>query len=77
MPLHKICWLMADVQMDIFQPVALNLRIIGAGNDIARRKLCTFVIIGHIAMPGFGIFQYAALAAHRLGNQEVFYLKIV
>ena len=28
-------------------------------------------------MPGFGVFQYAAFTAHRLGNQEVFNLKIV
>ena len=77
MPLHKIRGLVADVQMDIVKPVALNLRIIGARHDIARRKLCAFVIIGHIAMPGFGIFQYTAFAAHCLGNEEVFHLKIV
>ena len=67
----------ADIEMDIIEPVTLDFSIIGARDNIARGKLGALVIIGHVAVSGLGVFQDAALAAHGLGNQEILDLQIV
>ena len=58
-------------------PVALDLVVDRAGDDVARRELGALVVIGHEAMAGDGVLQDPALAAYRLGDQEVLDLEIV
>ena len=48
-----------------------------AGHHVARRELGARVEIGHEAMAGVGDLELPALAAHRLGDQEVLDLQIV
>jgi hypothetical protein len=67
----------ADVQPDEIQTVALDLGIDGAGHDVARGQFQPLVIIGHEALAGPRIDQPPALAAHRLGDEEVLDLQIV
>ena len=67
----------ADVEVDIVEPVALDLAVDRAGDNVARRKLGALVIIGHEAVAGLGILRMSALAAHRLGDQEILDREIV
>jgi hypothetical protein len=68
----------ADVEMDVIEPVALDLGIDRARDDIARRQLHPDgIIIGHETLAGGRVDQPSAFAAHRLGDQEVLDLQIV
>ena len=75
--LHELGLAVADVEVDIIQPVALDLAVDRPRHDVARRKLGALVIIGHEAVAGLGMLQDPALAAHRLGDQEILDLQIV
>ena len=75
--LHELGLAVADVEVDVIEPVALDLAVDRAGDDVARRKLGALVIIGHEAVPGLGIGQHPALAAHRLGDEEILDRQIV
>ena len=77
MRFYKFGWLVANIQMDIIQTIALDLGIIGARDNITRRKLSAFVIIRHVAMSGFRVLQYAALTADSFGDEKIFDVKIV
>ncbi len=63
--------------MDIIQPVALDLAVDRPRHDIARGQFGALVIVGHEAVPGFGMLEDSALAAHRLGDQEILDLQMV
>ena len=76
-PRHELGVAVADVEVDVVEPVALDLMVDRAGDDVARRKLGALVIIGHEAVAGLGMLQQPALAAHRLGDQEILDLQIV
>jgi len=77
MPRDEIRILVADVEVDIVEAEALDLIVVRARHDVARRQLGARVVIGHIAVAGDGMLQYPALAAHRLGNQEILDLQII
>ena len=78
MPLHEVRrGMMADVEMDVIEAVALDLGVDRARHDVARGQLQPRVIIRHEALAGVGVDQPAALAAHRLGDQEILDLQIV
>ena len=74
---HELRIAMGDVEEDIVEPVALDLAVDRPGDDVARRELSASVMVGHEAVPGFWMFEDPALAAHRLGDQEVLDLQIV
>ena len=75
---HEVRAHMADVEMDVIQAIPLDLGIDRARDDIARRQFHPrWVIFRHEALAGGGVDQLPALAAHRLGDQEVLDLEIV
>ena len=69
--------LVADVEVDEIEPVALDLIVDRARDDVARGKLGALVVIGHEAVAGARVLEDPALAAHRLGDQEILDLEIV
>ena len=77
MRLHEVGVAVADVEVDVIEAVALDLAVDGARDDVARRKLGALVVIGHEAVAGLGVGEDPALAAHRLGDQEILDLEIV
>ena len=50
--LHEIGLAVADVEMDIIEPVALDLMVDRPRDDVARSQLAALVIVGHEAMAG-------------------------
>ena len=66
----------ADVEMHMVQPQPLHFVVDGAGHDVPGRQFRSGVELRHEAaavVQG----QHAALAAHRLGNQEGLGLRMV
>jgi hypothetical protein len=59
----------ADIEMDIIKPVALDFSVVGA--QYRAGELGTFVIIGRNIGARSSEFQDTALTGPRLGNQEV------
>ena len=75
---HEFGRLVAYVEMDVIEPEALDLVVIGACDDVARRQFHPLgIVFFHIPLAGIGIDQPAALAAHRLGDEEILDLEIV
>ena len=68
-----------DVEMDVIEPEPLDLVVDGAGDDVARRELGALVELRHEALAAAfdsgRQLQLPALAAHRLGDQEVLDLR--
>src|SRR3546814_5545703 len=77
MPRDEIGVLVADVEVDVIESEALDLIVVRARHDVARCQFGARIVIGHVAMPGDRVLQYAALAAHRLGDQEILDLQII
>ena len=76
--LHELRRLVADVEMDVIEAVALDLGIDRARHDVARRQLHALrVIVGHEALAGGRVDQSPALTTHRFGDEEVLDLEIV
>src|SRR3546814_7936174 len=57
--------LMADVEVDIVEPRPLDLVVVRARDDVARREFGACVIIGHVAAAGNGVLEDSPFAAHR------------
>src|SRR5690606_5296864 len=66
-----------DVEVDVVEPVALDLVVDRARDDVARGEFGTLVVIGHEAVAGLRMLELTALAPHRLGDEEVLDLQIV
>ena len=77
MLLHELRRLVADVEVDIVEAEPLDLMVDRARHDVARRKFRALVEAGHEAFAGGRKLQEPALAAHRLGDQEVLDLQVV
>ena len=73
--------LVADIEVHVIEPEALDLVVDGAGDDIARGQFLTWVEARHEALAAARNarrqLQVSALAAHGLGNEEVLDLQIV
>jgi hypothetical protein len=65
----------ADVEVDEIEPEPLDLMVDRAGDHVARRELGARVDIGHEAVAIAREQKVPALAAHRLGDQEVLDLR--
>ena len=52
--LHEVGVAVADVEVDVIEPVALDLAVDRAGDDVARGELGALVIVGHEAVAGLG-----------------------
>ena len=63
--------------MDVIEAEPLDLMVDRPGDDVARGQLGPLVELGHEAVAGLGNLELPALAAHRLGDQEVLDLQIV
>ncbi len=79
---HEFGRLVADVEMHVIEAEALDLVVDGAGDDVARGQLHPLVEFGHEALAGLRPrlgrqLQDAALASHRLGNEEVLDVEVV
>src|SRR3546814_8413372 len=59
MPRDEVGVLMADVEVDIVEPRPLDLVVIRARDDVARREFGACVIIGPVAMAGNGVLEDA------------------
>src|SRR3546814_1534317 len=68
---------MADVEVDIVEPRPLDLVVVRARDDVARREFGACVIIGHVAAAGNGVLEDSPFAAHRLGDQEILDVEII
>ena len=70
-----------DVEMDIIESKPLDFVVDGPGDDVARRELGALVELRHeslaTAFDAGRELELAALAAHRLGDQEILDLQIV
>jgi hypothetical protein len=62
--------LVRDVEIDAVQPVLLHLEVDRARHDVARRQFGALVVVGHEAVRRGAGAEVAALAAHRLGDEE-------
>ncbi len=78
MRLHEVRALVADIEMDIIEPEALDLGVDRARDHIAGCELHALrVVEGHEAFARARIVEPPALAAHRFGDEEVLDLEIV
>ena len=68
-------WLMSS--QTIIEAVALDLAVDRAGDDVARRELGALVVARHEALAGARVLEDPALAADRLGDEEILDLQIV
>src|SRR3546814_14110636 len=68
---------MADVEVDIVEPRPLDLVVVRARDDVARREFGARVIIGHVAAAGNGVLEDSPFAAHRLGDQEIIDVEMI
>src|SRR3546814_4342300 len=57
--------LMTDVEVDIVEPRPLDLVVIRARDDVARREFGARVIIGHVAVAGNGVLEEIGRASCR------------
>jgi hypothetical protein len=79
-PAHEVGVLVADVEVDIVEPEALDLVVDRARDDIARGQFLARVEAGHepLALARIaGDLQVSAFAAHRLGDQEVLDVAVI
>jgi hypothetical protein len=74
---HELRVAVADVEVDVVEAEPLDLMVDRAGDHVARRELGALVEVRHEAVAGPRELQVPALAAHRLGDQEVLDLQIV
>ena len=75
--LHELGFAVRNVEVDIIEPVTLDLAVDRARHDVARGELGALVSVGHEAVAGDRVLQDPALAAHCLGDQEILDLKVV
>jgi hypothetical protein len=69
--------LVADIEVDVIEPVALDLAVDWRGRRYRAGPVRPLVIVRHEAVPGAGVEQVPAFAAHRLGDQEVLDVEVV
>ena len=76
-PVDELGRHVADVEVDVVEAEALDLVVDRARDHVARGELGALVVVGHEAVAGDRVLELPALAAHRLGDQEVLDLEVV